>query len=228
MKHLIPLCAAVVLMGAHAPQQPPMTFFITSAGSGDGANLGGIEGADRKCTELARAAGSPTSITWHAYLSVGPENGKPAMNAKDRIGRGPWHNAKGVQVAASVADLHSDNNKLGKENSLTEKGATVNGRGDTPNTHDIMTGSNLDGTLAAFDSTNNNCGNFRSNSTGSGSTRVGHHDRQGGGTNPTSWNFAHGSRGCSQDNLRASGGAGLFYCFGFAGSGGDSDAFKRD
>lgn len=210
MKRFVPVIASIVLLGAHTPQPPAMTFFITSAGSGDGANLGGIEGADRICQTLADAAGS-TGRQWRAYLSVGAENGRAAQHARDRIGSGPWYNAKGVKVADNVADLHSDNNKLSKENSLTEKGMMVNGRGDTPNTHDVITGSNLDGTLFPNDSTYDNCSNFRSN--GAGATRVGHHDRQGGGQNPTSWNSAHSSRGCSQDNLRASGGAGLFYCF---------------
>ena len=122
-----------------------LSFFITSAGSGNGANLGGLAGADKICQTLGAAAGAG-SRTWRAYLSAAAANGQPAVNAKDRIGRGPWYNAKGVKVADSVADLHSDNNKLGKENSLTEKGATVNGRGDTPNTHDMLTGSNADGT----------------------------------------------------------------------------------
>jgi hypothetical protein len=207
------------LLGAHAPQQPAMSFFITSVGSGNGADLGGVEGADRHCQDLATAAGS-SGMQWHAYLSVAPENGKPAQNARDRIGAGPWYNAKGVKVAENVADLHSDNNKLSKENSLTEKGAVVNGRGDTPNTHDIITGSNLDGTLFTADGYDN-CRNYRGS--GAGAVRLGHHDRQGGGDNPTSWNSAHNSRGCSQDNLRASGGAGLTYCFGTAaGSRGDA------
>jgi hypothetical protein len=227
MKRLLPLCAAVFLMGAHAPQQPPMSFFITSAGSGDGANLGGLEGADKRCTDLATAAGS-RGMTWRAYLSVSSENGKAMVNARDRIGRGPWHNAKGVKVADNVADLHSDNNKLGKENSLTEAGATVPGRGDTPNQHDIITGSTTSGTLHVGDNYDN-CKNFTSNSTGSGATRLGHFDRQGGGENPTHWGSAHSSRGCSQQNLVATGGAGRFYCFGIpAGGGNDSDAFKRD
>jgi hypothetical protein len=138
-------------------------------------------------------------------LSVG---GAKPINAKDRIGAGPWQNVKGVVVATSVADLHSDNNKLSKENSLTEKGAVVNGRGDTPNTHDILTGSNLDGTLAGDALT---CNNWTSS--GEGSAQAGHHDRQGGGTNPTSWNSAHATKGCSQENLVATGGAGLIYCF---------------
>jgi hypothetical protein len=193
-----------------AQNSPPMSFFITSAGSGDGANLGGLAGADQLCQKLAAAAGAG-SKTWHAYLSAAPADGKPAVNARDRIGKGPWYNAKGVKVADSVADLHSDNNKLGKENSLTEKGAVVNGRGDTPNTHDILTGSSADGTLftGAPDAT---CGNWTKNGS-DGSARLGHHDKQGGGDAPTSWNSAHGSRGCSQASLVATGGAGLLYCF---------------
>ena len=151
--------------------------------------------------------------TWHAYLSAAAANGQPAVNARDRIGKGPWFNAKGVQVASSVADLHSENNKLGKENSLTEKGAVVNGRGDTPNTHDMLTGSNADGTLSS--KADNTCGNWTKNTTGAatGTARLGHFDKQGGGDAPTSWNSAHDSRGCSQPDLVATGGAGLFYCF---------------
>ena len=141
-----------------------MSFFITSAGSGDGANLGGLAGADKTCQTLANAAGVGNK-TWHAYLSASGANGQPAVNARDRIGKGPWFNAKGVQVASSVADLHSDNNKLGKETSLTEKGAVVNGRGDKPNTHDILTGSNADGTLSS--KADNTCGNWTKNTAGS-------------------------------------------------------------
>ena len=210
MKRLIPLAAAVLLMGAHAPQPTAMSFFITSAGSGDGANLGGLEGADKRCQDLAAAANAG-ALQWRAYLSASAEAGKAAVHARDRIGRGPWYNAKGVKVADNVADLHSDNSKLSKENSLTEAGAVVSGRGDTPNTHDVLSGSNLDGTLFVADGYDN-CGNWRGNS--AGGVRVGHHDRIGGGDNPTSWNSAHTSRGCSQPNLVASGGAGLYYCFG--------------
>ncbi|MEP7345646.1 MAG: hypothetical protein ABI877_10270 [Gemmatimonadaceae bacterium] len=189
-----------------------MSFFITSAGPGKGADLGGIEGADRLCKQLAEAAGV-TGASWHAYLSATAGDGHAAVNARDRIGKGPWYNAKGVAVAQSVADLHSENNKLGKENSLTEKGLVVNGRGDTPNTHDILTGSRLDGTFSP-DTTDTTCRNWtRSDSTGS--ALLGHHDRQGGGANPTSWNSAHPSRGCGQQNLQATGGNGLFYCFAF-------------
>ena len=186
-----------------------MSFFITSAGPGKGADLGGLAGADKHCQQLAQAAGAG-SRTWAAYLSASAADGKPAVNARDRIGSGPWFNAKGVQVASSVADLHSDNNKLSKEVSLTEKGAMVNGRGDSPNRHDILTGSQLDGTAfaAGIDTT---CGNWTSS--GEGAAQVGHHDRVGGGANPTSWNSAHASRGCSQQNLQGTGGDGLFYCF---------------
>jgi hypothetical protein len=158
---------------------------------------------------LATAAGAGDR-TWHAYLSTQATESQPAVNARDRIGSGPWYNAKGLKVAENVADLHSDNNKLSKETSLTEKGDVVKGRGDTPNTHDILTGSQLDGT-AFPPGDDHTCGNWTKS--GEGSAQLGHHDRQGGGQNPTSWNSAHGSRGCSQDNLRSTGGSGLFYCF---------------
>lgn len=226
MKRLVLACALVTvavvvaaqfsLSQARAPQAPAggaqapaagISFFITSAGSGDGANLGGLAGADAICQRLATAAGS-TGKTFRAYLSTAASGNQTAVNARDRIGRGPWQNAKGVVVAQNVDDLHSDNNKLSKENSLTEKGTVVNGRGDTPNTHDILTGSGLDGRLPMGAT---NCNNWTSN--GMGAANVGHHDRGGGGTNPTSWVFAHASQGCSQANLAASGGAGLFYCF---------------
>ena len=201
--------AATASTSSRASQAPPMTFFITSAGPGQGADLGGLAGADAHCQALAKAAGAGDR-TWRAYLSATPADGKPAVNARDRIGSGPWHNAKGVQVASSVGDLHSDNNKLSKEHSLNEKGETVNGRGDSPNRHDILTGSLPDGT-ASQGSGDTTCGNWTSS--GEGSALLGHHDRQGGGANPTSWNSAHGSRGCSQANLRGTGGDGLFYCF---------------
>ena len=200
---------AAQLTGAQGTQKSEMSFFITSAGPGNGADLGGLAGADRHCQRLAQAAGAGHR-TWAAYLSTTAADGKPGVNARDRIGSGPWTNAKGVQVAASVADLHNDANKLSKEHSLTEKGETVNGRGDTPNRHDILTGSQLDGTAfpAGQDLT---CGNWTSS--GEGAAQVGHHDRVGGGQNPTSWNSAHASRGCSQPNLQSTGGDGLFYCF---------------
>ena len=192
-----------------AQSKPQLGFFITSANPGKGADLGGLEGADKYCQTLAAAAGAG-SRTWRAYLSTAAANGKPGVNAKDRIGPGPWFNAKGVQIAANVADLHSDKNNLTKETQLTEKGTVVNGRGDTPNQHDILTGSNLDGTAfpAGEDHT---CNNWTSQA--DGSANVGHHDRQGGGANPTSWNNAHPSKGCSQQNLIATGGNGYFYCF---------------
>jgi len=182
-------------------QSNTMTFFITSAGPGKGGDLGGIAGADAHCAALAKAAGAPATRVWRAYLSTDKEH------AKDRIGAGPWTNAKGVQVAASVADLHSDANKLSKENSLTETGAVVNGRGDKPNQHDILSGTNLDGT-----SSGKSCNNWTSSGADFTAT-VGHHDRQGGGANPTSWHAAHDSKGCGLDALRGSGGEGYFYCF---------------
>jgi len=186
-------------------QDAQMSFFITSVGPGDGADLGGLAGADAHCQTLAAAVGAGGK-TWRAYLSATASGGQPAVNARDRIGTGPWYNFNGIMVAENVADLHSDNNKLSKENSLNEKGEMVNGRGDDPNRHDILTGTNLDGT--ASDAT---CNNWTGS--GEGTANVGHHDRQGGGDNATSWNFAHPSRGCSQEALRGSGGDGLFYCF---------------
>lgn len=208
--------AAASLVSTPSPSPRPtfaqqdMSFFITSVGSGDGANLGGLAGADKHCATLAEAAGVKGK-TWHAYLSQQAVGGAPAVNARDRIGKGPWKNAKGVVVATSVDDLHSDANRLSKENSLTEKGAVVNGRGDTPNMHDVLTGSTLDGRVQPGDG-DSTCSNWTSNAD-TGSASVGHHDRQGGGANPTSWNFAHASRGCGQKNLQATGGNGLFYCF---------------
>ena len=207
--------AALLTAGFAAPasaQQANMTFFITSEGPGNGGDLGGLTGADAHCAKLASAAGS-SGKTWRAYLST---QGANAVNAKDRIGNGPWQNAKGTVVAASVADLHSANNKLNKENSLSEKGAVINGRGDTPNRHDILTGSQADGTAfpAGDDRT---CGNWSSSTTGA--AMVGHHDRQGLNTEPPalSWNSSHPSRGpgggCAQSDLRGTGGDGLFYCF---------------
>lgn len=205
---------AVLAMVFFAPSAPAVTaqggntmsFFITSVGPGKGADLGGLAGADAHCAALAKAAGAGNRV-WRAYLSTTAANGQPAVNAKDRIGTGPWFNAKGVQVAASVADLHSDNNKLSKENSLTEKGEVVKGRGDTPNQHDILTGTNLDGTVSGA-----TCNNWTS-SAGDSSATVGHFDRQGGGANPTSWHSAHPSKGCGLEHLRPTGGEGYFYCF---------------
>ena len=209
IRALLLASAALLALAAPVPaQQANMTFFITSAGPGNGGDLGGLAGADAHCARLATAAGS-TGKTWRAYLST---QGANAVNAKDRIGKGPWQNAKGLVVATSVDDLHSANNKLSKENSLSEKGEVVNGRGDTPNTHDILTGSNADGT--AFPAgTDNTCSNWTSAAETNAGARVGHHDRQGGGQDPMSWNSAHTTPGCSQANLAKVGGAGLFYCF---------------
>ena len=202
--------ALTVAAALSAQDKPmPMSFFITSAGPGDGANLGGLAGADAHCQKLAAAAGAGNR-TWRAYLSIQAKDGKPAVNARDRIGAGPWFNAKGERIAQNLDELHSDTNNLTKQTQLTEKGDIVNGRGDTPNRHDILTGSNLDGTAlpAGQDTT---CNNWTSNS--EGSAQVGHHDRTGGGTNPSSWNSAHATKGCSQAALQGTGGDGLFYCF---------------
>ncbi|MCY4628586.1 MAG: hypothetical protein OXE58_13620 [Acidobacteria bacterium] len=196
-----------------SPAAPPaaqsdMTFFLTSRGPGDGANLGGLDGADAHCAMLAEEAGAASGLTWRAYLSTTGDGG---VNAKDRIGAGPWHNANGVMVASDVADLHSDNNKLSKENSISEKGEAISGRGDDVNRHDIISGTALDGT-AFMGEGDTTCSNWASSSS-DGSARVGHHDRTGGGENPTSWHSAHNSRGCSQTDLQGTGGDGLFYCF---------------
>ena len=202
-------CAFALACLAFPIAAQDMSFFITSEGPGDGANLGGLAGADAHCQKLAQAAGSGGK-TWRAYLSASAADGKPAVNARDRIGSGPWFNAKGVQVAANLDELHYSNVGLSKENSLNEMGKVVNGRGDSPNQHDILTGSQLDGT-AFTDDADHTCGNWTKN--GEGSAQVGHHDRTGGGQVPSSWNAAHGSRGCGQANLVATGGNGYFYCF---------------
>jgi len=193
-----------------AQSSPETSFFITSAGPGDGANLGGLARADQHCQNLAAAVGAGQK-TWRAYLSTMASGDQPAVNARDRIGSGPWFNVKGVKVADNVDNLHSDTNNLGKETSISEKGEVINGRGDTPNRHDILTGSQADGTVAAGDA-DTTCGNWTSNAA-TGSASLGHHDRNGGGPNPTSWNSAHGSRGCGQADLQGTGGDGLFYCF---------------
>ena len=187
-------------------QDNAMSFFITSAGPGDGANLGGLAGADRHCTMLAEAAGS-SGKTWRAYLST---DGATGTNARDRIGSGPRFNADGVQIAGSVDELHNSNAALIKQTQLNENGEITNGRGDDPNRHDILTGSQLDGTRFT-DGENHTCSNWTSN--GDGSAQVGHHDRTGGGAVPSSWNSAHGSRGCGQADLQGTGGNGYFYCF---------------
>jgi hypothetical protein len=205
---------AVIALGATAlaqAQQSAMSFFVTSAGPGKGGDLGGLEGADRQCQSLAQAVGAGGK-TWHAYLST---QGAGAVNARDRIGTGPWQNAKGVVIAKDVAELHGTNN-LSKQTVLTEKGDMINGAGDTPNTHDILTGSQPDGTAfpAGEDRT---CGNWTKS--GAGAAMLGHADRTGLQDNPPahSWNSSHPSRGpdggCSQSDLKSTGGAGLFYCF---------------
>ncbi len=189
-----------------------MSFFLTSVGKGDGANLGGLDGADAHCVALANAAGA-TKTNWKAYLSTTGAMGEAGVNARDRIGNGPWINAKGNTVAKSVEDLHSEANNLNKQTALSEKGDPVSGRGDAVNTHDILTGSDPEGqySTAGGDTT---CANWTSNKP-EGSAIVGHHDRVGlkETRHMKSWNSSHGSRGCGQDALKATGGAGLFYCF---------------
>ncbi|TDI60085.1 MAG: hypothetical protein E2O93_00160 [Alphaproteobacteria bacterium] len=190
-----------------AAEDHPMGYFITSVGMGQGANLGGLDGADAYCTKLAEAAGS-TGRTWRAYLST-QEEGKRGISARNRIGLGPWYNANGVLIASDLDELHLNPNIV-LRTALDENGNRVKGRGDGPNEHDILTGSMADGT-AYFprDTDDHTCSNWTNAS--EGSAQVGHHDRHGGGN--TSWNSAHGSRGCSQENLQGTGGAGLFYCF---------------
>ena len=222
--------ALLLVMGAggvlaqDSRPDPKASFFVTSVGSGKGADLGGLAGADSHCADLANAAGIKGK-TWRAYLSTS------TVNARDRIGKGPWYNVRGVMVASSVDDLHSANNKLNKQNSLTEKGGVVNGIGDMPNTHDMLTGTNDQGTLQqpipippppgapagtapSAPPDNMTCNNWTSSATG-GNPRamLGHVDRMGAGASGPSWVAAHASRGCSQDELKISGGAGLYYCF---------------
>jgi hypothetical protein len=223
MKKLIPhLTALAIALAAGSylvfAQQPgrggppqPMSFFVTSVPKGDGANYGGVAGADAYCTQLATAAGR-AGVTWHAYMST---QGAGAVNARDRIGNGPWYNSRGQLVGQNVAELHGDTidqarvgNRLGKQFSLTEKQTIVNGVGDMPNQHDILTGSQPDG-RAYTDGMDHTCNNWTSNSTGT--AQLGHSDKQGG--NNSSWNSTHASRGCSQENLVSTGGAGLLYCF---------------
>lgn len=208
-----PLAASLTLLCA-APlqaQQANMSFFVTSAGPGKGADLGGLAGADAHCQKLAAATGAGGK-TWKAYLST---QGAGAVNARDRIGKGPWMNAKGVTIAKDVAELHGANN-LTKQTALSEKGDVINGRGDTPNRHDVLTGSQPDGTAFPPDK-DMTCGNWTSST--QGAAMVGHHDRQGLNTEPPalSWNSSHPSRGpgggCAQTDLRGTGGDGLLYCF---------------
>jgi hypothetical protein len=227
--------------GGDGGGQTGPSFFVTSVGKGDGGNLGGLAGADAHCAQLAQAAGLPAGRTWRAYLSTTAANGQPAVNARDRIGVGPWYNAKGVLIANNVADLHGDierdRNQISKTTALSEKGAPVGGVGDSLNQHDILTGSSSVGRAVAG-TTDTTCSNWTSNAAapaapaaagrgadagrgGGGAAAVpdqsgpgalvGHHDRQG--DNNSSWNSARRTRGCSQENLVAAGGAGLFYCF---------------
>ncbi len=219
-KLAVTVMVAAMALGAPAsqaqqPQAPNMTFFVTSAGLGKGADLGGLEGADRQCQTLAQGAGAG-SKTWRAYLSTQAEDGKPAVNARDRIGAGPWQNFAGVVVAQNVDDLHSANNKLSSPTSLTERGTIVAGRGYTPNYHDVLTGSQPDG-RAFPPGEDRTCRNWTSSS--QGSAMVGHIDRIGlrDDAESKSWNTSHPSRGpgggCSPTDLNSTGGNGLFYCF---------------
>ena len=204
---------ALLLSGTAQAQQANMSFFVTSAGPGKGGDLGGLAGADAHCQMLAAAAGAGGK-TWHAYLSTATNAANPGatVNARDRIGRGPWQNAKGVVIATSVDDLHSDGNKISKESGLTEKGTVVNGVGDTPNQHDMLTGSGMDGKAFAGN-LNLTCNNWTSSNFGA--AMVGHVDRKGNADTvfQHNWSGSHMSRGCSQPDLVATGGAGLFYCF---------------
>jgi hypothetical protein len=224
MRKTLGLSAAIVLaavlmspglsQGQGQAQMPaqPMSFFITSAGPGDGANLGGLTGADAHCQKLAAAAGAGNR-TWRAYLSTSQAGDTPAVNARGRIGNGPWYNAKGQLIAANVNDLHGDierdRNNVRKPSALNEKGGMVNGVGDMPNQHDMLTGSDSTGRAMIGNAAVTTCANWTSN--GMGNAIVGHHDRLGGGN--SSWNAAHSSAGCSQEALVKTGGAGLFYCF---------------
>jgi hypothetical protein len=211
------LALAVAFLAAPSAQaqSADMTFFVTSIGPGKGGDLGGLDGADAQCQKLAQTGGAGTK-TWRAYLSTQAADGKPAVNAKDRIGKGPWQNAKGVVIARDVAELHSAANNLTKQTALSEKGEVINGRGDTPNRHDILTGSQADGTAFAAGE-DKTCKNWTSST--QGAAMLGHADRQGlRDDEPSrSWNSSHPSRGpdggCSQADLKTTGGDGLLYCF---------------
>ena len=217
MKLALLASAATAILGACAPMTStwqratsPMSFFVTSANPGRGADLGGLDGADAYCQRLATSVNAGGK-TWRAYLSATASGAAPAVNARDRIGRGPWQNAKGVVIASNVDELHGAN-KLDKQSALTEKGDMISGRGDPVNMHDVLTGSTADGRIdtSAADTT---CGNWTKS--GEGSAIVGHHDRIGLNDLPParSWNASHPSRGCGMDALKATGGAGLLYCF---------------
>jgi hypothetical protein len=202
MQTIVGTIVLSLLIASAAPaQQTQMTFFVTSVGSGNGANLGGLAGADKQCQTLAAAVGAGNR-TWRAYLST---QGPNAVSARDRIGQGPWVNAKGVRIAANVAELHSANNNITAETALTEKGGS-------PTRHDMLTGSQMNG-MAFADGMDHTCNNWTGSTTGSAS--LGHHDRRGlsDTEQARSWNSSHPSKGCSQENLRSTGGDGLFYCF---------------
>jgi len=208
------LCALPAFAQAPGPQPFPMSFFVTSIGIGKGGDLGGLAGADAHCARLAAAVGG-SGKTWRAYLSTQARPGEAAINARDRIGQGPWYNSRHLPIAQNQAELHGDTIELArigsnlfKQSALTEKGDVVNGAGDSPNMHDMLTGSQPDG-RAYMDAADHTCNNWTSS--GAGSAQVGHSDRIGAGN--TSWNSAHASRGCSQEALVSTGGAGLFYCY---------------
>ncbi len=202
------LALTAAMQSASGQTAANMSFIITSVGPGNGADLGGLAGADRHCQSLAQAAGVG-SQTWRAYLSADASGGQVAVNARDRIGNGPWHNAKGILIARNLDELHGAANAINKETGLSEKGGPINGRTDRPNMHDILTGSNAEGRLVA----GKTCNNWTNS--GQGSAFLGHHDRRGlrDDAPSKSWNASHPSRGCGQDNLRRTGGNGLFYCF---------------
>ena len=213
------VAAALLALLAASPasaQSANATFFLTSSGIGNGGNLGGLAGADNHCQELAQAAGFGAPKTWHAYLSTQAADGKPAVNARDRIGKGPWQNVKGTVVAKDVADLHSASNNLTKQTALSERGEIINGRGDTPNRHDVLTGSQPDGTAFGPEA-DRTCKNWTSSM--QGAAMLGHSDRMGLRDDDASksWNSSHPSRGpdggCSQNDLKSTGGDGLLYCF---------------
>lgn len=215
---LLATTATALVLSACAPAQPGspgastsgMSFFVTSSNPGKGADFGGLSGADQYCQKLAASAGAG-GRTWRAYLSNSPLGASPAVNARDRIGRGPWKNAKGEVIANNVDELHASN-KLTKQTALTEKGEVISGRGDPVNTHDILTGSQADGRAFAGDK-DMTCGNWTQS--GDGSAMVGHHDRQGlrDDAESISWNSSHPTKGCGMDALKSTGGAGLLYCF---------------
>ncbi len=208
---IVALISSAGFVSTVAAQAADMTFFLTSVNAGKGADFGGLEGADAYCATLAKAAGSGKT-NWRAYLSTTGEGGAAGINARDRIGKGPWQNVKGVVIAKSVDDLHGATNNLTKETALTEKAETISGRGDAVNAHDVLTGSDPAGnySTAGGDTT---CANWTSSTTGS--AIVGHHDRKGlkDSRHMNSWNSSHGTRGCNMEALKSTGGAGLIYCF---------------